>query len=98
MAGIYRYEAHFISVITGINDKSTKQSLSVYPNPAQNQITIEATTGEPFSIMDSRGQEVLTGKLAGSPITMDISGLASGYYIVRTISTEGIRTGSFIKK
>jgi hypothetical protein len=62
---------------------SPSSSLSIYPNPASNQLNItvsEALIGENYSLYNSVGQLVLTNKIQSTQTTLDISNLAQGTY------------------
>lgn len=70
---------------------STKNNISVYPNPASSQITIShpsATRQAAYSIQSVTGQVVMTGELQeGTTNTeINISGLSAGVYMIRTDS------------
>jgi aminopeptidase N len=77
----------------GINSISTNNSnsISVYPNPAKNEIKVDlkslAINGNDagtYSIMDLRGKLLLTGKLITGQhlMSIDLSALASGMYVL----------------
>ena len=70
---------------------TTKENISLYPNPAHSQITVVAN-GQ-VNIYDMSGKLVLT-KVVNGKAVIDISRLANGVYILRT------QTGSakFIKQ
>jgi type IX secretion system substrate protein len=65
---------------TGITTHST-QNISVYPNPAQNNFTIETTDTEKqtVSIFDVNGKLVLSQTISGKT-TIDVSNLNAGVY------------------
>ncbi len=79
-----------------IND--LERSLSVFPNPAQNEVAINITLDKPtdiyLDILNSNGQIVFQNTeylLDGqNSIQLDISIYKSGIYFLRMISTEGI--------
>ena len=63
----------------------SETSLSIYPNPASNQLNItvsEALLGENYSLYNSVGQLILTNKIQSTQTTLDISKLAKGTYTV----------------
>lgn len=68
---------------TGISEIKLPTSFSVYPNPANDQISIKAgkdNIGLPFFITDQMGRQVLTGKLNTETTQVDISTLSTGVY------------------
>lgn len=67
-------------ILTSINAISDQQSsIVIYPNPAQNFITIKGAETEEVRIIDLSGKEVLTAKNIGK---IDISNLSAGMYII----------------
>lgn len=86
-----------------VNDERLKEDLafSVYPNPAQDKITIE---GEHFAsnsvvtILDLQGRQVQSSTLNASKSTLDISNLTQGVYFVRIEDADKIGVQQLIKK
>jgi len=80
--------------VAGISDKIAAQ-VSVYPNPAQNEIRI--STGslhlEQFSLTDLLGAELLRG----DGQSLDISTLPSGSYVLKVTTSEGIITKKIMR-
>jgi glutathione peroxidase len=81
---------------TGINEIQTKASISVYPNPARESITIHFSpevinaANARLSIIDALGNVVLApnvSTLKSEPI--DISSLTRGMYFIRLITGSG---------
>lgn len=82
-----------------VSDVSLAKAISVYPNPAKNEIFIKsnsATTGKTLvSIFDASGKLVFTEKIdLNTQNSVDISKLSNGVYILKG---EGIGT-SFSQK
>jgi hypothetical protein len=78
-------------------EKETK--LSVYPNPASNQITFEFNNNPQNSelqIYNSIGKLVFSKKLMDTKTNINTSKLSSGIYLYRIISNEISETGKFI--
>ena len=64
----------------------TTTSLSVYPSPAHDQLTINKRNDQSISafvVTNNLGQEVLSGKCTSKSMTIDISSLPGGFYFVR---------------
>ena len=67
---------------TGIEENSNINSISIFPNPANDQLTIETTMPATVSIVNLLGQELMNIKVQNSEV-INISKLSSGvYYII----------------
>jgi hypothetical protein len=83
-----------IAGVSNIQDPGL--SITLYPNPATDQINInvlsDRSTDYRFSIIDATGRQVETTIYAPSSIgavhTMDVSNLASGMYFITVQSTD----------
>jgi hypothetical protein len=74
----------------GIEEVKTL-GLSVFPNPANDFVTIEnknGTLNSVYFIVNSLGQHVLKGKLVAETTTVDISVLKPGFYTLQIGETE----------
>ena len=72
----------------------------LYPNPANNSITVEKVSGqiENLKIFSMYGKLVMELNNVEKSTTLDISNFASGAYFIRFTSQNGIVTKRFIKK
>lgn len=72
-------------------DAVEAQQLSVYPNPATDQLTVSsASVMQQVSIIDAAGREVYRRADVNSVrTTIDVSSLEAGIYTVRTITDGG---------
>jgi hypothetical protein len=69
----------------GIKVHQKQNTLAVYPNPANDFISIvinESLVNSNYTIVDQLGRSVLTGKLHDSVNRVDIEKLTAGYYIL----------------
>ncbi|HXC03713.1 MAG TPA: choice-of-anchor tandem repeat GloVer-containing protein, partial [Bacteroidia bacterium] len=84
----------FTSSSTGIEElQDHPESLSVYPNPATNQIQVQLKSEQDWKslqITTMLGQEVMTGVFQQGKASMDISHLPNGTYL--------IKAGPFVRK
>ena len=79
--GVYTF-----SPIRRIQFTQNLMGISVYPNPTNNTITIQASTyqeGSPYSITDHAGRQVLSGIIKNNKTAVDISYLTEGIYFVQ---------------
>ncbi|NQX98180.1 MAG: T9SS type A sorting domain-containing protein [Flavobacteriales bacterium] len=81
----------------GINELSN-ESLSVYPNPAKNQLTITNNQSQilNISIIDITGKTVKT--IIGNVSTVNVSGLTKGIYFLQVQTEKGLLNSKFIRE
>lgn len=78
--------------VSGLEE--VQQTLHVYPNPANHHVTLSgALVNEPYSVYNSMGSMVQTGTCADSTLTIDLSSLPSGLYLM----SQGNRVTRFVK-
>ena len=84
-------------VTTGVTEMSTGKGITVYPNPANDRITItgDIATGVTFIINDVTGKEVRTFTDAGKELY--IGDLQPGIYILKCISNTDVFSEKIIK-
>ncbi|MEI6050740.1 MAG: T9SS type A sorting domain-containing protein, partial [Bacteroidota bacterium] len=88
------------SVTVGIN-KAKESNLSVYPNPANDNITIEIPEGQTpcqLSMMNLDGEVVLMYSLIRSKTQIDISTLRGGVYFMRLTTKFKVCIEKFVKQ
>jgi PKD repeat protein len=81
-----------VDYIMGLQQALDKGQLKIYPNPAQNVLTIEATSGLQVSeivLTNAIGQQVKVAKPVSEKAAMDLSDLANGIYFVRVTGKDG---------
>jgi len=69
----------------GINDVSQYNLFSVYPNPTQSIINVNADNkliGEVYSILDNTGKVVLSGKINSESTVIGLGNLSGGIYML----------------
>ncbi len=73
----------FISVITGIEDK--KDDIYIHPNPASNFVVLQADNIiKKVELFDMLGKKVLSEKFNSKGVTLNISNISNGFYIIKT--------------
>jgi hypothetical protein len=73
-------------VTVGVPGYADEKTISVYPNPAGDQITVQTRssfTNQPYSIFDASGKILLTGILSSEVTRIDVSELPSGVYLLK---------------
>ena len=71
--------------------------LTISPNPAHNVIVVRAKTPiDEIRIFDLRGKEVYRKTGMSDQLTVDVSGLASGYYTLTAITGNKAKTAKIL--
>lgn len=76
-----------LSTVTGIEETNTT-SWSIYPNPANDQITISGIDKAQYEIVNINGQVVMSGTIENGFETINISTLNQGSYFARIIGND----------
>lgn len=75
--------------------ESEVQSIGVYPNPVKGTLNIQSDNVQMVEIYNMQGQLV---KMQGNSSTISMSDLASGLYMVRIQTAEGVYTQKVVKE
>lgn len=78
----------------GVNQVQAEQTLSIYPNPAHETISVKTAaplTGTEYYITDATGRKIISGKLSSPSTEISIRHLAKGVYYFHA----GQQAGSF---
>jgi hypothetical protein len=91
-----------------LNEISNKNEINIYPNPANNSLTIETPTHSTIQILNIQGQQIKTLTVSGtktdidhvgwSSYVVDVSALPAGVYIVQVRTEKGVAVGKFVKE
>ena len=81
-------------------NNTLENTFSIYPNPANNFITIETdfSTKKTIYLTDALGQIVKTITTSENNITIDLQGIASGVYFIKMEDGINSVTQKFIKQ
>ncbi len=96
--GAGNYNCYTLTVtedsVTDIETISAEPKLTVFPNPAQNQISIsiplEAYGESWLKIFDMSGRLVMTEKMIQPTQTVDITSLSSGQYLLQVMQNDNL--------
>lgn len=95
----FGYAAKFISelvcdesttcsnISVGIQDLAGMGSLEVFPNPTNGLLQFDLEAPALLRLLDMSGREVMSDRMNGGTVRMDISNLPNGVYLLRT---EGV--------
>jgi hypothetical protein len=76
-------------------------NVSIYPNPATTTLNLSSTGISDFdiSILDITGKVIKTERMSDQTLVFDVSGLASGMYMLRLVSHDGAsKVVKFVKR
>lgn len=87
----------YYKLANGINEnKIIHNNISLYPNPTNNTLTITNAAKSDISIYNLLGEVVLTTKCNETNASINVSGLATGSYIVKIVSEKNVVTKKIV--
>jgi len=86
-----------LSSTVGIN-KFNNTLISIYPNPAINNITIETPQQATIKVLNIQGQLMKTLSTSANKTNIDVSALPNGFYVVETKTEKGVVVRKFVKQ
>ena len=96
MATVMKYD----SVYWGVSELQASR-LSLYPNPATDKITVEISgtaEGSNLSVLNIKGQQLITRQITEPKTQLDISCLPQGVYVVKLTNPKSVATTKLIKQ
>ena len=81
------YFVKFYYSETGIEDV-TVEHVAIYPNPADDQITVEATNIENVTIFNMMGQKVYESSVNSDNVVLNMSDFNAGMYMINVKTAE----------
>jgi len=96
------YPFQMFGEVLGVDDNSL-ESVTLFPNPADKEVTLSNSSNiglESMQIFDVMGKQVLDVNISDmtSQITIDVSWLKSGIYMVQIQSDNGSTTKKMVKR
>lgn len=83
------WEKNKTGVISGLEEKLSS-TYKVYPNPATNSLFVSGEDVKEVTVMDIFGRNIISQKAnAQTQISIDVSGIRTGIYIVNITTTSG---------
>jgi hypothetical protein len=76
--------------VTNKSETAQSASIQMYPNPTKGKITVQGERLNCVEVFDLRGTKLIELKASSDYITMDVSGLSTGCYLVKIHSDQGI--------
>jgi len=75
----------------GVNEPS-EETLNIFPNPAQNQITVQGVrAGSTYQLSNLLGETFMQGQASAQQITIPVQQLSNGIYLL-TLEQSGVRS------
>jgi hypothetical protein len=89
---------YFTGLSTSFNELKLTDKISIYPNPAINNLNIEGINGNfNYKIINLLGQVELNGSIKNIDNTIDISTLKPSTYLINLETESGSKMYKFIK-
>jgi hypothetical protein len=95
------YQSDCFPVGINMQDQSDGQFFAIFPNPANDKITIELSTlsgDQFFAMFNVNGMKVIERKLSDKQTPIDISALPPGVYFVRLQNDKTVEVKKMIKE
>jgi len=87
---------YFTDLVNGVNEQNKRESISIYPNPASNNLNITGISKSvKYTIFNLQGQSILKGITNN---IIDVSFLPQGLYILNLETENGRLVNKFIKE
>lgn len=83
------------SILLSANENEFEHKISVYPNPAVNEVSIKSNVAGELSVYNSNGQKVFIYELQNET-SVKISHLPPGIYFYSVTNDKGKRSGKFV--
>jgi len=97
--GTVYYDNLYLHKNTLATSSFVAAKIKMYPNPATTNFTIEALENvEQVSVFNMLGQEVISSTPNNKTVTVDVSNLQVGVYVVRTSINGNVASTRFIKE
>ncbi len=81
-----------------ITNVSASLPVKIYPNPAKDMVYVENLSGGELSIISMNGSVVLSRNIDANKTSIDVSSLADGVYIIKTVNNNATSTIKFTKQ
>ncbi|MBR3829298.1 MAG: T9SS type A sorting domain-containing protein, partial [Bacteroidales bacterium] len=74
-------------------------NVRILPNPTRGKVTILSSGSiQKVTLVDSEGREMFVRQVDGNTVMLDLSGYASGIYIIRVETESGVSVNRLVKK
>ena len=66
----------------------TEGQIGIYPNPADDQVTIEAAAIENVTVFNMMGQKVYESSVNADKVVLNISDYQAGIYMINVVTAD----------
>lgn len=89
-----------VDAVTGVSEVTDVASMiSLYPNPSSSQITLTSMNViERYEVIDVTGKRIMNGAANATQVTLDVTSIPSGLYMVNVFSNNQRIAKSFVKE
>jgi hypothetical protein len=92
-------DVYYFHTVMGINEPATQQQgITVYPNPAGDNITVTTQQHATMEILNLQGQTMMQQPIQQGKTNLDISNLAKGIYMLRLINNDKTEVTRIVKE
>ena len=79
-------------------ESANSAAFTLRPNPTRDRLTVERPTAGPatLEVFNAKGQKVMTMASDQATVTLDVSSLVAGSYLLRVTTAEGSSVRSFV--
>ncbi len=81
--------------LTGIDNQVIRESLSIYPNPATNRLSVEVKNSAEFQILSLDGRVLQQGFVTHKENGIELKGLATGSYLLMLKEEQLVKQTQF---
>ncbi len=87
----------YVDWTTGTNENTDNQNISLYPNPTEGQVTIQAKKLSQIKVYNLTGQEIRHLNLNDDHVVIDLSNEPKGCYFIEVMTDFGCTTTKIIR-
>ena len=87
----------YVDWTTDVNENTDNRTMSIYPNPTKNTVTIKADELRQVRVFNVMGQTVICQTALEDNLTIDLSAQPQGCYFIETATAQGSTTTKIVK-
>jgi PKD repeat protein len=87
-----------INAVGIIENASNETVLEIFPNPVNNSMSIQTMQNSLIEITNLQGQVIKLIQNVNKTVTIDVSNLSNGLYLIKATSEKGISVRKFVKE